>query len=62
MQNTRSGNFVLPKIDKSLVRALARAYSMRLKLESGEASLITDLVAQFGLADSYIRTILPIGF
>ena len=53
---------VVPKIDKSLVRALARAYSMRLKLESGEASSVTDLAAQFGLADSYIRKILPIGF
>lgn len=52
----------LPRIDKTLVRALARAYAMRLKLENGEATSVTDLVAQFGLADSYIRKILPIGF
>lgn len=35
---------------------------MRLKLENGEAASVTDLVAQFGLGDSYIRKILPIGF
>jgi site-specific DNA recombinase len=52
----------VPKIDKALVRALARAHSMRLRLESGEANSVSDLVAQFGLADSYIRKILPIGF
>lgn len=53
---------VAPKIDRRLIRALARAYSMRQKLESGEANSVADLVTQFGLADSYIRKILPIAF
>ncbi len=35
---------------------------MRLKLKNGEAASVTDLVAQFGLGDSYIPKILPIGF
>jgi DNA invertase Pin-like site-specific DNA recombinase len=56
------GQPVAPRIDKLLVRALARAHAMRLKLESGEATTVPDLMAQFGLAESYIRKILPIGF
>jgi site-specific DNA recombinase len=53
---------VLPRIDKVLIRALARSYAMRLKLENGEATSVPDLMAQFGMAESYVRKILPIGF
>jgi site-specific DNA recombinase len=53
---------VVPRVDKTLIRALARAYAMRLRLESGQATSVTDLVAQFGMADSYVRKILTIGF
>jgi hypothetical protein len=35
---------------------------MRMKLESGEAGSVPDLMAAFGLAESYVRKILPIGF
>jgi hypothetical protein len=45
-----------------LVRALARAHAMRLKLESGEATSVPDLMVQFGLAESHVRKTLPIGF
>lgn len=50
------------RIDKLLVRVLARAYAMRLKLESGEAKSVSDLIAQLGIGESYVRKILPIGF
>jgi site-specific DNA recombinase len=50
------------RIDKLLVRALARAHAMRLKLETGKATSVPDLMAQFGFAESYVRKILPIGF
>jgi site-specific DNA recombinase len=56
------GRPIPPRIDKQLVRALARAHAMRVKLERGEASSVSDLMAQFGLAESYVRKILPIGF
>lgn len=56
------GQPVPPRIDKLLVRALTRAYAMREKLDRGEAKTVTDLVAQFGLGESYVRKILPIGF
>jgi len=51
-----------PRIDKTLIRALVRGYAMRMKLESGEASSVPDLMAEFGLAESYVRKILPLGF
>ena len=53
---------VLPRIDKHLVRALVKAFAMRQKLESGEASSIADLTVQFGLKNSHTRRILPLGF
>jgi hypothetical protein len=53
---------ISPRVDKLLVRALTRAYAMRQKLENGEATTVMDLVAQFGLGESYVRKILPIGF
>ncbi len=56
------GHPIAPRIDKLLVRALTRAYTMRLKLESGEAKSVPDLVAQMGIGESYVRKILPIGF
>jgi len=60
--NTADGGLVPPRIDKQLVRALARAHAMRVKLEGGQARSVSDLMAQFGLAESYVRKILPIGF
>jgi hypothetical protein len=50
-----------PKL-KLLVRALARVYEMCLKLESGEAKSVPDLVAQLGIGESFVHKILPIGF
>lgn len=52
----------LPKIDKTLVRTLVKAYAMRQKLETGEACSVSDLVAQFGIEKSQVRRILPMGF
>ncbi|GHC61942.1 hypothetical protein [Neogemmobacter tilapiae] len=47
-----------PRIDSSLIKALARAFRWQRMLESGEFATIGDLAAREGIAPSYMTRIM----
>jgi hypothetical protein len=49
-----------PRRDETLVKALVRAHRWRRKIESGQASSITDLAEQEGVTDAYVCRLLPL--
>src|SRR5688572_32309991 len=49
-----------PSRDETLVKALARAYRWRRRIESGRAKSITDLAEQEGVTDAYVCRLLPL--
>ncbi|MFN3606153.1 MAG: hypothetical protein ACK4SS_03000 [Cypionkella sp.] len=46
------------KVDQTLVKALARAFRWKRKLESGEFATLTDLAKSEGITQSYVTRIL----
>jgi DNA invertase Pin-like site-specific DNA recombinase len=48
--------------DRALIKALARAYSWRVTLESRKAKSVADLVKMSGYSKRYIRRLLPLAF
>jgi hypothetical protein len=49
-----------PRRDDTLIKALVRAYRWRRKIESGQATSITDLAEQEGVTDAYVCRLLPL--
>ena len=47
-----------PRIDNTLIKALARAFRWQRMLESGEFSTIGDLAAREGIAPSYMTRVM----
>ena len=47
-----------PRSDKTLIKALARAFQWKRMLESGEFTTIADLAAREGIAPSYVTRVL----
>ena len=50
------------RTDSTLIKALARAFRWKQKLESGEFATITDLAEREGIAPSYLTRILRLTF
>jgi hypothetical protein len=49
-----------PRPDETLIKALVRAHRWRRRVESGQASSITDLAEQEGVTDAYVCRLLPL--
>jgi hypothetical protein len=49
-----------PRPDETLVKALVRAHRWRRRIESGQATSITDLAEQEGVTIAYICRLLPL--
>ena len=51
-----------PSRDETLIKALVRAHRWRRRIESAQATSITDLAEQEGVTDAYVCRLLPLAW
>ena len=51
-----------PKPDRSLIKAIARAYAWRDEIESGDAGSLTEIAAREGVSQPYLIRILRLAY